>query len=117
MTYISKNGLTIAVAEQDLAIAGVRDMMDLMASASYLEHADAITLRKESLPDVFFDLKTGFAGEVLQKFSNYRMKLAIIGDFSVYSSKSLRDFIYESNKGRQIFFKPDLDSALAALSE
>ena len=32
------------------------------------------------------------------------MKLAIIGDFSGYTSKPLRDFIYESNNGNQVFF-------------
>ena len=49
-------------------------------------------------------MKTRLAGEILQKFINYRMKLAIVGDFSMYSSKSLQEFIYESNKGKAIFF-------------
>ena len=40
------------------------------------------------------------AGEILQKFSNYRVRLAIVGDFTPYSSKSIKDFIYESNKKR-----------------
>ena len=52
----------------------------------------------------FFDLKNGIAGEILQKFSNYRVSLIIVGDFSKYASKSLNDFIYESNKGRHINF-------------
>jgi ABC-type polysaccharide/polyol phosphate transport system ATPase subunit len=32
------------------------------------------------------------------------MKIAIVGDFSVYQSKSLKDFMYESNKGKTMFF-------------
>ncbi len=116
MEYITRNGLTIAVAEPDLLLGGVPDLLDLMASAFYLGHADGILLRKENLPEQFFDLKSGFAGEMLQKFSNYRRKLAIVGDFSMYTSKSLKDFIYESNKGSQICFKPDLDSALEAIT-
>ena len=69
-----------------------------------------------SLHPDFFDLKTRFAGEILQKFSNYDVKLAIVGDFSKYSSKSLRDFIYESNKGKLIFFADNLNTALMKLS-
>ncbi len=42
-------------------------------------------------------------GEILQKFVTYKAKLAIAGDFSVYTSKSLKDFIYESNNGNHIF--------------
>nr|WP_280739939.1 DUF4180 domain-containing protein [Pedobacter borealis] len=54
------------------------------------------------------------AGEILQKFSNYRVSLAIIGDFSPYQSKSIKDFIYESNKGKHINF---LGSAAEALTK
>jgi hypothetical protein len=49
---------------------------------------------------------------MLQKFSTYDFKLAIVGDFSKYKSKSLQDFIRESNKGRGIFFVNTLKDAL-----
>lgn len=63
------------------------------------------------------DLKSGFAGEILQKFSNYRMKLAIIGDFSEIKSKSLRDFIRESNNRRTISFVSSIEEALFILDK
>ena len=66
---------------------------------------------KNITPD-FFDLKTKLAGEVLQKFAQYRMPLTIIGDFSKSESKSLTDFICESNKGRQINFAASLLEAI-----
>ncbi|MBP2028241.1 hypothetical protein J2Z35_002042 [Acetoanaerobium pronyense] len=69
-------------------------------------------MNKSALSEEFFDLKTSLAGDVLQKFINYRMKIAIIGDFSVYTSNSLRDFIYESNKGRDLFFLSDENEAM-----
>jgi hypothetical protein len=53
------------------------------------------------------------AGEILQKFSNYRIKLAIVGDFSKYTKKSIRDFIRESNNTGHINFVGTLDEALA----
>jgi hypothetical protein len=63
----------------------------------------------------FFQLRTGLAGEILQKFTNYRFVVAIVGDFDVYDSKSLRDFIYECNQGKQVFFAKDQQSALDRL--
>ncbi len=48
---------------------------------------------------------------------NYNMKIAIVGDFSKYNSKSLKDFIYECNKGKHIFFKSTLEEGLKSLHE
>lgn len=73
-------------------------------------------LKAEQLTPDFFDLKTRVVGEILQKFSNSRMRLAIVGDFSVYTSKSLHDFIFESNKGNLINFVGSVDEALERLA-
>jgi hypothetical protein len=56
-------------------------------------------------PD-FFQLRTGVAGAMLQKFVNYRLRLAIIGDFSALAANSsaLHAFIQESNRGEAIWF-------------
>ena len=117
MDVITKNGVSIAVAEPGLRLESVRDILDLLVSASYSGGCAGIVLYKKSLPEAFFDLKSGFAGEVLQKFSNFRFRLAVVGDFSQYASRSLKDFIYESNKGKLIYFKSDTESALDALSK
>ena len=89
--------------------------MELLATARYETGCSAVILFKEQLDEAFFRLSTGLAGEVLQKFVNYQMKLAIVGDFSHYTSKPLQDFIWESNQGRQICFQPDEGAALAWL--
>lgn len=96
----------IVVAElisDNMIIKNVQDALDLMGNADYAG-ARRIIIKKEHLCPEFFDLKTGIAGEILQKFSTYDMKLAIVGDFSKYKSKSLHDFIYESNKTGRIIF-------------
>jgi hypothetical protein len=92
------------------------DMLDIMAEAGY-NGSTGIVIHGKNLHQDFFDLKTGLAGEILQKFSNYRMKLAIIGDFSLFKSKSLRDFIRESNKRGIICFVDSLDEALIRLGK
>lgn len=116
MRTIVKSGLMVAVAEASQRIASAQDALDLMAEAWFQGAYGGIILLKENLDERFFDLKTGLAGAVLQKFSNYRMKLAIVGDFTAYKSKSLKDFIYECNQGRLVFFKGDMEQALEALT-
>jgi hypothetical protein len=87
------------------------DILDMMADAGY-NSCDTIMIRRETFHPAFFDLKTGMAGEILQKFSNYRMKLAIIGDYTDITSKSLKDFIRESNRRGTINFVDTIDHAL-----
>ncbi|WP_419699405.1 DUF4180 domain-containing protein [Mucilaginibacter sp. NFX135] len=93
-----------------------QDALDILANCAY-QDARRIVMYQENITDSFFDLKTTLAGDILQKFSNYNVKLAIVGDFSKYSSQSLRDFIYESNKAGRISFVATKDEALDALSK
>lgn len=116
MTIVKNKGLQFAVADKSLQIVTVQDMLDLIVSASYGD-CDGLIVHKENLTDDFFNLKTGLAGEMLQKCSNYHAKFAVIGDFAQIQSKSLRDFIYECNNGNLVFFKSSLDEAMAALSK
>lgn len=91
------------VISADVFITDLESGLDLLASV-YYQDVDKIILHQKNILPAFFDLKTGIAGEVLQKFSNYRVRLVIVGDFSSYKSKSLQDFIFESNKGIQVNF-------------
>jgi hypothetical protein len=116
MEIITQNNLSVGLIEKETLIQGVRQILDLLASAQYNHQCSGMIVYKESLGDSFFDLKTGYAGELLQKFSNYKMKVAIIGDFSEYKSKSLVDFIYECNNGNCIFFKESVAEGLAVLT-
>ena len=105
------NGVSIAeVISDDILIKETQDALDLMADCGYQGARKLIINEKNITPD-FFDLKTGIAGEILQKFSNYQVQLAIVGDFSKYSSKSLKDFIFESNKHGRVNFLSSTEEA------
>ena len=52
----------------------------------------------------------------MQKLINYKMKLAIIGDFSNHESNALNAFIYECNQWNDIFFVESEVEALNRLS-
>jgi len=112
---IKLKGVGIAEIKSDrVEIRKVQDVLDLMADCDY-QGARKIILHEKNIIADFFDLKTGFAGEILQKFSNYFVELAIVGDFSKYSSQSLQDFIYESNKVGRINFVSSVEEAIEAL--
>lgn len=83
----------------------------------YETNCNKIALNKEAITEDFFILSSGIAGEILEKFITYKTKFAIIGDFSNYTSKPLKDFIYESNQGRNIFFVEDEEKAIEKLGE
>ncbi|MFC2630431.1 MAG: DUF4180 domain-containing protein [Porphyromonas sp.] len=102
------------IQAEGLVLTSVEDGLSLLGDL-YYQGFDKIILHEENIVPEFFDLKTKLAGEVLQKFVQYRMPLAVVGDFSKYTSKSLRDFIYECNKGRQVNFVQELSSALKDL--
>lgn len=103
------------VISDNVVIKKTQDALDLMADCSYQGSNKLILLQEHFVSD-FFDLKTGIAGEILQKFSTYNVWLAIVGDFSKYTGKSLRDFIFESNKHGRINFVGSIDEAREKLS-
>lgn len=103
------------VISDETIISTAEDGLDLLGNL-YYQGFDSIVLYENNVTPDFFDLKNGIAGEILQKFSTYRVKLAIVGDFSKYSSKSLTDFIYESNRGKHINFVNSTTEALKILS-
>jgi hypothetical protein len=112
---IEINGVKITeVISDDIIIRDTQDALNLMAESRYND-SDKIILKEANILAGFFDLKTGIAGEILQKVSNYRMQLAIVGDFSKYTSKSLRDFIFESNKQGRVSFVSSLEEAKQCL--
>lgn len=85
-----------------------RDALDLIAEA--LGHqVDLVAIPVQRLPDEFFTLGTGLAGAITQKFVNYRLRLAVVGDIGRHDgSSALRAFVSEANRGGQLWFVADL---------
>jgi hypothetical protein len=111
------NGVLISeVVDDNLVIRNESDAVDVIGNSNYQGSSRIILLEEQLHPD-FFDLKTKVAGDILQKFSTYNSYLAIVGDFSKYESKSLRDFIYESNKVGRVNFVNTVEEAREKLSK
>ena len=99
------------IISDDIVLQTVEDAVDLIGNMSY-QGFDKLIIHEENMISDFFELKNKIAGDILQKFSQYSMPLAIIGDFEKYESKSLNDFIFESNKGKQINFVTTIEDGL-----
>ena len=117
ITVIHNRGVKVARVKSDQDIfQGVGEALDLMASVRYETTCDRMIVDASAIDPRFFDLSSTLAGDILQKFVNYSMKLAIVGDFSQFTSSSLRDFIYESNRGDHVLFLADHNEAIDRLT-
>lgn len=118
LTGIEENGaLCVLVESDEPVITDAQSAIDLLMSAQYDVGSKNIVIPKQLVAEDFFVLSTGLADEVLQKYVNYGGRMAIYGDYSRYTSKPLKDFMYESNKGRDFFFVSTRDEAVTALAK
>lgn len=114
---IKKNNAEVAVVSSDeLLITDVQSALDLIMTVKYETGCTNIAVNKGAIVNDFFVLSSCLVGEILHKFTNYGVRFAIYGDFSKYTSKPLRDFMYESNKGKDIYFQPTASLAVDKLS-
>ena len=114
---VEENGKKIAIVSGlEKPIGSGADALDVIMTAKYAADSGRVAIEKAAFEEKFFILSSGLAGEVLQKFINYQVKAAIFGDYSKYTSKPLKDFIYESNRGRDVFFVGTEEEAVEKLA-
>ncbi len=105
------------VTADEIVITDAQSAVDSMMTVEYETGLKNIAISKNLITEKFFVLSNGIAGEILQKFVNYQFRIAVYGDYTKYTSKPLKDFIYESNRGREIFFTDSLQTAIEKLAE
>jgi len=101
-------GTRVLECPAEMRLASGRDATDLISLAREHE-ADLVAVPAERVSDDFFRLATGLAGEIVQKFQTYEVRLAIVGDISRFLEKSstLRAFVIEANRGKHVWFTKD----------
>ena len=107
-SLVTIGGSPVVVVPTDGPVfATTTDATEVIGDA-FAHEAQTIVIPVERLPDEFFELRSGYAGEVTQKFANYRLRLAIVGDVAerVAESESLTAWVAESNRGTQLWFAP-----------
>ncbi len=102
-------------------LTNINQAMDIILSATFEHNCSKIILNQKNIDKSFFDLKTKFAGELLQKLINYNCSVVLVGEFESFGSKALNDFIFECNRkeniGSRIFFLNTIDDAILRLRE
>jgi PadR family transcriptional regulator, regulatory protein AphA len=101
--------LYMLAAEGELLIGDEQDAVDLIALCGE-ENTDRLILFADNLSQEFFDLNTRLAGMVFQKFSNYRVKCAVIIPSSLDRGR-FHEMIIEVNRQNAIHFSTKQEEA------
>ena len=118
VTKIERNGTICALIDSDdLVITDTQSALDVLMTAKYDVGTENIIIDKKLIIEDFFILSKGLAGEIFQKYVNYGGRIAIFGDYSHYTSKPLKDFMYESNNGKDVFFVATKEEAVDMLTQ
>lgn len=106
----------VEVTAEGVVVQTAQAVLDLIANLVWGNEAAGLILHEKQVDPAFFDLKTGLAGEVIQKCTNYRIRLALVGNFERFPSQSLQAFMRESNRGSHVYFAKALDEAIEVLA-
>jgi uncharacterized protein DUF4180 len=115
------HGMRVLTVEPERpTLAGEDDAVELIGRA-YEHQADFVVVPVEHVDERFFTLGTRILGDVVRKFTSYRIGLAVLGDLAPYlASDAFRAFVHETNKGKDIWFLADraaLDERLRDAAE
>jgi len=109
-------GSYVRCAPDDGLVSREADVLDLMG-ACYEIDGNRLLLEEKYLHPDFFDLKTGLAGAIFLKLTNYREKIAVLANLNNIQSERFQELIYETNKGKLINFFDDFTKAEQWLTE
>jgi hypothetical protein len=113
----SIGGVEVLVGAADGPPVGATTVLDLVGDALG-RGVGWIALPVARLDPAFFSLRSGVAGEVVQKLTTYRLRLAVHGDIAPLTdaSSALRDWVREVNRGITVWFVADLDELAGRLA-
>ncbi|MCU4418026.1 DUF4180 domain-containing protein [Acinetobacter bereziniae] len=99
------NTRILIIPQNQATTYSLHNINDLL-SLAFAENIALIALPETSLEKCFFQLENRIAGEFIQKFVNYKIRLAFVGNIEKYTHniKVLTDFVYESNHGKACWF-------------
>lgn len=107
-TITETHGHRVLTVDSGTALGSESDAVDLIGHAFSAEAA-VVVVPAELVDERFYELRTRVAGDVMLKFTNYQVRLVIIGDLTerLEASESFAAFVRETNKGRDIWFLTD----------
>lgn len=95
----------------------IRSFSDISAALGACLGSEGLVLTENDLAKEFFDLHSGLAGELFQKFTNYKLRVAIVlPDPEAYGER-FRELAYEHMSHSLIRFVRSNAEAKAWLSD
>jgi len=95
-------------SESKIFVQSATDIMNLIGDAY---GASGILLTESNLAPSFFDLKTGLAGELFQKLTNYRLRCAIVITNPLLYGERFIELAREHQNHNTIRFFPSANEA------
>lgn len=92
-------------------VSSEQDVLDLFAD-SYEYNTSLFLLYESNFHPDLFDLKTGLAGAVFQKFAVYHTKAAVVLESGEKRNRRFEEYMYECNQGNQARFFLDHQEAV-----
>ena len=98
----------LIASDSGVSIRSFGDISDAIATCL---GSDGLILTEDDLAQEFFDLRSGLAGELFQKFTNYRLRVAIVlPDPEAYGER-ISELAYEHRSHSMIRFVRSKDEA------
>ncbi len=95
-----RNGTFLETVPGSGMLESERDALDLVGSCGEYQ-VYRLLINAENIPDTFYDLRSGLAGSVLLKFSNYRIKAAALVNSVLAEQGKFHEFAIETNRGNE----------------
>jgi hypothetical protein len=98
-------------------VATESDALELIGEAM-AAGVEWVAVPAARLDPAYFRLSSGVAGAIVQKFTAYRRRLAVLGEDAptTAGSASWRAFVVEANRGDWLWLLPDLAALSARLA-
>ena len=111
-TLITRGNVKITMCIPDgNKISSEADALDAVGACGEYE-TDKLLIPGENLSEAFYDLKSGLAGAVLLKFSNYFIKAAVVVKAEMIGKGRFYEFVLETNRGNEFRVFQDREKAM-----
>jgi hypothetical protein len=98
----------VIASEVNLSIQSIQGVSDAVGA---VYGADGLLLTETDLSPEFFDLRSGIAGELFQKFTNYQIHLAVVvHNLEVYGER-FGELAFEHRNHKLIRFFDSIEAA------
>jgi PadR family transcriptional regulator, regulatory protein AphA len=111
---VTKNEITYLDLLPQSRIMNERDALDVVAACGE-NGVERVMLHAENLPEEFFHLRSGLAGIVLLKLSNYSIRCSAVLPAALVQRGHFYEMALETNRGNQFRIFSTLEPAEAWL--